>query len=207
MQQVTSYAGVSSDGETMGTQTFDANDWEPYIRTMPHAEYPSGSACVCEAFAQSLIEYFGTDNITEIVGEPLTASFSAFSSRYEPLSTPSTDIEFEFDSWTEMSNRCAISRINGGMHFTESIVAGRQLCGDIGQRVTQSVLALANGELPQYVIDFDNLASVAVERDCYPTESDSSESSSSGKSGKSGKSSSSDKSGKSGKSGSSSSDE
>ena len=31
-----------------------ANDWVPFIRVMPHAEYPSGSGCICLAVAQIL---------------------------------------------------------------------------------------------------------------------------------------------------------
>ena len=32
----------------------NAEDFEPYIRTMPHAEYPSGSSCVCEGFRRAM---------------------------------------------------------------------------------------------------------------------------------------------------------
>lgn len=41
--EVETYAGP---GE--GVQTIKASEWEPYIRTMPHSEFPSASACMCK---------------------------------------------------------------------------------------------------------------------------------------------------------------
>lgn len=35
-------------GPGQGVQVMKASEWEPFIRTMPHSEYPSGSACICE---------------------------------------------------------------------------------------------------------------------------------------------------------------
>lgn len=41
--EVETYAGP---GE--GAQTIKASEWEPFIRTMPHSEFPSASACMCK---------------------------------------------------------------------------------------------------------------------------------------------------------------
>lgn len=35
-------------GPDLGVATIKAEEWEPFIRTMPHSEYPSASACICE---------------------------------------------------------------------------------------------------------------------------------------------------------------
>lgn len=40
---IESYAGAEE-----GVQYIKASDWEPYIRTMPHSEFPSASACICQ---------------------------------------------------------------------------------------------------------------------------------------------------------------
>jgi hypothetical protein len=48
-EEVTSFAGMHK-----------AKDWAPYIREMPHAEYPSGSGCICLAVAQ-FIDAFLSD--------------------------------------------------------------------------------------------------------------------------------------------------
>ena len=40
---VETYAGP---GE--GVQTIKASEWEPFIRIMPHSEFPSASSCLCQ---------------------------------------------------------------------------------------------------------------------------------------------------------------
>lgn len=35
-------------GEDYGVQTMKASEWEPFIRTMPHSEFPSASSCICQ---------------------------------------------------------------------------------------------------------------------------------------------------------------
>ena len=41
------------------------------------------------------------------------------------------------------------------MHFTASVPAGRELCGDIGTRVAPTVIALVNDEQPRFMVPFD----------------------------------------------------
>ena len=136
---------------------------------MPHSEYPSASACICEAFSFAMQEYFGSDNITEISGfDSVGFDFDAFSSDNEPLSTPSEPLRLRYDSFSQISDRCGETRLEGGMHFTASVPAGRELCGDIGTRVAQTVIALANGEQPTFMVQFDTSQDSIVERfDCY----------------------------------------
>lgn len=45
-QNVTAYAGNGK-----GTQSFPGESWLSYLRTMPHADYPSGTACICAVFS------------------------------------------------------------------------------------------------------------------------------------------------------------
>ena len=35
-------------GPDRGVATIKAEEWQPFIRTMPHSEYPSASSCICE---------------------------------------------------------------------------------------------------------------------------------------------------------------
>eukprot|EP01084_Bolivina_argentea_P201236 344012_1 len=44
-EKITTYGGPYQ-----GIKTFEAKDFEPYIRVMPHSEYPSGSACLCQSY-------------------------------------------------------------------------------------------------------------------------------------------------------------
>jgi hypothetical protein len=40
-----------------------ASEWEPYLSTADHPEYPSGSACFCSAHAQTGRRFFGSDDL------------------------------------------------------------------------------------------------------------------------------------------------
>ena len=42
----TTYAGPDEEEP----QEIKASEWEPFIRTMPHSEFPSGSACICQVW-------------------------------------------------------------------------------------------------------------------------------------------------------------
>lgn len=42
-RSVKTYAGPGQ-----GVKSIKASEWEPFVRTMPHSEYPSASACICQ---------------------------------------------------------------------------------------------------------------------------------------------------------------
>jgi hypothetical protein len=153
-EMVTTYAGVDENGVSYGTQTFLAQEWTPYIRTMPHGEYPSASACVCESFAELMRLIWGTDDITGYIGKPIRFVRPAFSSRIEPGSTPAEPVTIEFNSWTEFSNICGESRIDGGMHFEPSVPAGQNLCRNLAHKTLAAVLQLIEGEVPENIVDY-----------------------------------------------------
>ena len=163
---ITTYGGVTEEGETRGTMSFSANNFEPYIRTMPHAEYPSGSSCICSGWSNAMQEIFGTDDLTDLLPNGVSTTFSAFSSIKEPLSTPSSDITVYYKSFSEISKRCGETRLEGGMHFTNSVPDGESLCSDIGTKVGQIINMLYNGTSPQYMVDVTDLT--LNDRDCYP---------------------------------------
>ena len=158
---------------------------------MPHTEYPSASACLCEAWATAMALITGSDKFVDTIGVALTVNFSAFSSIYEPLSTPSQDISISYNSWSEISDSCAISRLNGGMHFTDSITAGKDLCRDMGTVIVQRFNKIFNGQVPDYVVDFNDRDIPNRECDHDSDSSSSSSSSSSSASSSSASSSSS----------------
>jgi hypothetical protein len=155
-QTITSYAGTDENGVSYGTQTFLADDWEPYIRTMPHAEYPSASACVCEGFAELMRFVTGSDDFTQQIGGPLRIQRAAFTSLVEPGSTPAEDVTLEYSSWSEISEVCGRSRLDGGMHFDASVPAGAKLCREVGVKTAEAVLKIINGERPDYVVDLSD---------------------------------------------------
>eukprot|EP00536_Pseudo-nitzschia_multiseries_P018310 jgi/Psemu1/70504/estExt_Genemark1.C_23710002 len=134
-EKVETYAGPFK-----GVDQVKGTDWQPFVRTMPHAEYPSGSACICTAFAETLQLMTGTDDIAI----PLTADFVAGSSKTEPGVTPAMDITVTYTKWSEIAKDCGLSRLYGGMHFKDSITAGNELCsGFVGPVVNNAELLLA----------------------------------------------------------------
>jgi hypothetical protein len=107
-QEVMSFAG-----------THKAKDWVPYIRTMPHAEYPSGSGCICLAVAQ-FIDSFLQDQYGD--------------------SSIKTTWEFDgidpvtFSEMNDLVDVCGKSRLWGGMHFSASVPDSYTLCDGVGTR-------------------------------------------------------------------------
>ena len=42
-------------GQDQGGQTMKASEWEPFIRTMPHSEFPSASSCLCQVSSYQVL--------------------------------------------------------------------------------------------------------------------------------------------------------
>ena len=85
---------------------------------MPHAEYPSGSGCICIAAAQ-YIDTFLSDLYNE--------------------DTLKTTWDFDigpvtFDTLMDLVDVCGQSRIWGGMHFEASVPDSYTLCDGVGTR-------------------------------------------------------------------------
>jgi hypothetical protein len=93
-------------------------EWEAYIRTMPHAEYPSGSSCVCRALANALATFDGISTSQPLPTGPLVQPFAAGSSSLEPGKTPDSDLVLAFESWDAVVQVCGQSRLEGGMHVS-----------------------------------------------------------------------------------------
>ena len=115
---------VQALGEEMVTSfagTHEAKDWVPFIRVMPHAEYPSGSGCICLAVAQYIDEFlsdqYGVDSIAT------TWEFEG--SGIDPVT---------FDKMMDLVDVCGKSRLWGGMHFTASVPDSYTLCDGVGTK-------------------------------------------------------------------------
>ncbi|CAM9509280.1 unnamed protein product, partial [Scytosiphon promiscuus] len=128
-EHVETYAGPDA-----GVQTIRAEEWMPFIRTMPHSEYPSASSCICEAYVEQIREWLdGEDEIDPPIQFPPPE-----------LGTP----VLEFSSWSEISEMCGDSRYWGGMHFERAVPAGVELCGgdDMARSISASIDALVAGD-------------------------------------------------------------
>lgn len=152
-QKVESYGGPYA-----GKVTMNAEDWQPYYRTMPHAEYPSGSSCVCKAFTDAMILLEGSDNIAT----PLEQVFAAGSSRREPGATPASDVRITYTTWRDVLTDCGQSRLYGGLHFTASVSAGEVLASSIAAPIVEKIELLLSGNSAGAFSDPSNLAINAI---------------------------------------------
>mmetsp|Transcript_43908 Transcript_43908/g.101496 ORF Transcript_43908/g.101496 Transcript_43908/m.101496 type:complete len:575 (-) Transcript_43908:154-1878(-) len=123
-------------------------EWEAYRRVMPHAEFPSGSSCICRAFVDAISAFEGSDTTQPISTGALLMDFPAGSSKTEPGIMPATDIMLEFETWDAVVDMCGYSRLNAGFHFTASIPGGEELCGIAGTKAGAYTLSLNNGVSP-----------------------------------------------------------
>jgi hypothetical protein len=94
-----------------------ARDWVPYIRVMPHSEYPSGSGCLCQAVSQYIDAF-----LNGVYGHKSIATTWTF----EEMG------ELTFDTMDDLKDVCGTSRLMGGMHFTKSVTASYDLCDGVG---------------------------------------------------------------------------
>jgi len=145
VQQAKSFTGVDEmtwyDGSTI-----EKEDWTPYIRVMPHAEYPSGSASICWSIADYVDAY-----MKDVMGKDsleVTKTFKKGSSHVDPM-LPEEEFKYTFKNMAEVAELCSESRLWGGMHYRPSIEASKGLVEGFGAAAYEWTKVLMNGdELP-----------------------------------------------------------
>ncbi len=100
--------------------------WVPYQLpgsdpSPPFPEYVSGHSTFSSAAAGVLRSYFGSDQLE------LSLLFPAGSSRFEPSITPAVDTILSWPTLTSASNDAGLSRLYGGIHFTDGNLDGLEL--------------------------------------------------------------------------------
>jgi hypothetical protein len=138
--EFTTYAGAYK-----GVRTIKGKNFESYVRVMPHSEYVSGSACICQALMELTdrwVDLHGGDSTGLQIPLP---TFAAGSSRTEPGVTPAQDITKVLHGMQELRDICGQSRLDGGMHFTQSVTASYGLCNGVGIAAADYAYALSSG--------------------------------------------------------------
>jgi hypothetical protein len=129
-------------GPGMGTVgDLPAKEWRSYLAVADHPEYPSGSASFCAAHTEASRLFFGSDNLGWTVPMP------AGSSLVEPGITPAVDTNLHFATWTDFEVDCGYSRMWGGVHFEDAVLAGFDLGNDIGANAYHFVKAHIDGDV------------------------------------------------------------
>ena len=138
-QPVTAWGGPGK-----GTVKLPANAWQSYIPLADHPEYPSASACVCEAQAQAMRRFTGKDSTDGWVVHARRGT-----SRIEPGVTPTQNLSFRIDTWTDFSHLCGNSRVWGGTHFQPSVDEAIKACTPVGDFAYDYVAKLLDGSAPE----------------------------------------------------------
>lgn len=131
------YFGTINSWNGIGYGPIEASQWDAMIRVMPHAEYPSGSGCICTVVAQYVDRYAAVEH-----------GLDAFKTHWNVGSgTPLT-----FQSMTELRDLCGWSRVAGGMHFSPAVYDSYELCDEIGVQAfdgyVQNLLGLTTTSTP-----------------------------------------------------------
>lgn len=124
-----------------GPVKITAGEWQPYIRTMPHSEFPSGSSCLCWALTKhALVVTKGRNQF------PFKFTIPRGSSKFYPNRIPTTDMTITINRLTDWAKLCAESRLWAGVHFSQSVATGEKLCGGLGRKSQDVVDKLLAGE-------------------------------------------------------------
>ncbi|MGH3313475.1 MAG: vanadium-dependent haloperoxidase [Streptomyces sp.] len=135
-QKVTAWGGPGK-----GTVKIPAGQWQSYLGTPDHPEYPSGSTALCSAEAQSVRRFLGTDKVS------IRISRAKGSSLVEPGVTPHEETVLSWDSWTDWKRECGLSRFWGGVHFMPAVEVSWDMGREIGDRAYEFVRAHIDGEV------------------------------------------------------------
>ena len=134
---------TASGGPGQATVRLPASRWQSYIPLVDHPEYPSASACVCEAQAQAMRRYTGKDST-----DGWDVSVPAGALRIEPGVTPAQDLTFSIDTWTDSSRLCGRSRVWGGTHFPFAVDEATRECSLFGDLAYEYFRTLVDGTAP-----------------------------------------------------------
>ena len=118
-----------------------AAEWKPYIRTMPHSEYPSASSCACSSFVEHALTFTGGKD-----DFPFNVTFVKGSSKFHPGQVPENDVSVTINKLSEWARLCGKSRLYAGVHFEPAVEAGEKLCEGIGKKSQEIVDRLVSGK-------------------------------------------------------------
>ncbi|WP_143288245.1 DUF6851 domain-containing protein [Calothrix rhizosoleniae] len=135
-------------GPGEGTQTILATDFLTYQTpgsdpSPPFAEYTSGHSAFSASAAEILKLFTGSDDFGAFI------TFKPGESRFEPGVTPTDAVTLEWETFSEAADEAGISRLYGGIHFTDGDLNGRTLGQEVGATVFEKTQFFINGGEPE----------------------------------------------------------
>ncbi len=153
---------ASWGGSYKGTVPMNGSDFETYLPTENHPEYPSGTTCYLESLVQSWKLILGLDtlpfpiNVTKLAGSSVVEPGIPASFGYPAVvGTPSTTITLLYHSLSDYAYAAGESRKDIGVHFAASVNASRLKCPDLGTAAFNKVQGYLNGTITTLVSPSD----------------------------------------------------
>ena len=149
-----------------GTTTILATDFITYQTpggdpSPPFAEYTSGHSAFSAAGAEVLRLYTGSDEFGADV------SFAPGESRFEPDVTPQETTTLSWSTFSEAAAEAGLSRLYGGIHFTDGDLNGRVLGRQVGNAAFERSQYYLNGGTTNSIIGsaIDNILDGSTQGD------------------------------------------
>ncbi|EOD19230.1 hypothetical protein EMIHUDRAFT_444965 [Emiliania huxleyi CCMP1516] len=126
--------------------TVRGKHFQTIVRTMSHSEYPSGSAAVCAAI-RDFVDALWPHLTLTMQGDEVSYSDAPFvilpntAMATVPL-TGAVNPAPGGLSAAAIAERCGATRELGGMHFSQSVPAGRKLAAGMGAEAAATLLSL-----------------------------------------------------------------
>ncbi|MEM7188341.1 MAG: DUF6851 domain-containing protein [Pseudomonadota bacterium] len=140
---IQAFGGFDDDVTGRGTQTILAENFITFQRpdadpSPPFAEYTSGHSAFSAAGAEVLLLFTGSDDFGgSVVFEPGSIQFE--------VGVPENEVTLAWDTFSEAADEAGLSRLYGGIHFTEGDVNGRDLGRDVGESAYDLAQLFING--------------------------------------------------------------
>lgn len=123
-------------GEGNGTTAIDGANWNTWVASAPHPEFPSGHSAFSNAAADILRRITGSDAFVKQV------KFAAGSSRYDAGASPAKDTSLDWLTFSESAEDASFSRRPGDIHFEEADLRSRTIGRQVAQAVRDRYFAL-----------------------------------------------------------------
>jgi hypothetical protein len=127
-------------GTGKGITEIDGAEWQSWIATPPHPEFPSGHSAYSNAAAEILRRFTGSDTFEKKV------VFEQGSSRFDPGFSPTAQTTIEWKTFSEVAEDAAWSRRVAGIHFDEADFRSRVLGRFVASEAWETYTQLLNGQ-------------------------------------------------------------
>jgi hypothetical protein len=108
-------------GEELNDQTAADPAWTPLLSTPPYPSHPSNLTCVGASAARTLARVFDTDAL------PFTLSWEGTGGN--------TNVTRSYESFSQLAEEGAMSRVYGGIHFRFELTASSESCEKVADYV------------------------------------------------------------------------